>query len=50
MMESCLLGDNTCYEIGGFRWEYMGYYCNECKKTISDEEFFYSMNSKDYQK
>ena len=22
----------------------MGYYCNECKKTISDEEFFYSMN------
>ena len=24
--------------------EYMGYYCNECKKTISGEEFFYSMN------
>jgi len=22
----------------------MGYYCNECKKTISAEEFFYSMN------
>jgi hypothetical protein len=22
----------------------MGYYCNECKKTISDEELFYSMN------
>jgi arsenate reductase-like glutaredoxin family protein len=22
----------------------MGYYCNECKKTISDEEFHYSMN------
>ena len=22
----------------------MGYYCNECKKTISGEEFFYSMN------
>ncbi len=22
----------------------MGYYCNECKKTISSEEFFYSMN------
>jgi hypothetical protein len=22
----------------------MGYYCNDCKKTISDEEFFYSMN------
>ena len=22
----------------------MGYYCNECKKTISDDEFFYSMN------
>jgi hypothetical protein len=22
----------------------MGYYCNECKKTISEEEFFYSMN------
>jgi hypothetical protein len=22
----------------------MGYYCNECKKTISDEEFFHSMN------
>ena len=22
----------------------MGYYCNECKKTISDEEFYYSMN------
>jgi len=22
----------------------MGYYCNECKKTISGEEFHYSMN------
>jgi hypothetical protein len=22
----------------------MGYYCNECKKTISSEEFFSSMN------
>jgi hypothetical protein len=22
----------------------MGYYCNECKKTISMEEFHYSMN------
>jgi predicted Zn-dependent peptidase len=22
----------------------MGYYCNECKKTISGEEFRYSMN------
>jgi len=22
----------------------MGYYCNECKKTISAEEFHYSMN------
>ena len=22
----------------------MGYYCNECKKTISADEFFYSMN------
>jgi hypothetical protein len=22
----------------------MGYYCNECKKTISAEEFRYSMN------
>ena len=22
----------------------MGYYCNECKKTLSAEEFFYSMN------
>lgn len=22
----------------------MEYYCNECKKTISAEEFFYSMN------
>jgi len=22
----------------------MGYYCNDCKKTISAEEFFYSMN------
>jgi hypothetical protein len=22
----------------------MGYYCNECKTTISDEEFRYSMN------
>lgn len=22
----------------------MGYYCNECKKTISGEEFGYSMN------
>jgi hypothetical protein len=22
----------------------MGYYCNECKKIISTEEFFYSMN------
>jgi hypothetical protein len=22
----------------------MGYYCNECKKTISSEEFHYSMN------
>jgi hypothetical protein len=22
----------------------MRYYCNECKKTISAEEFFYSMN------
>jgi hypothetical protein len=22
----------------------MGYYCNECKKTLSSEEFFYSMN------
>ena len=22
----------------------MAYYCNECKKTISDDEFFYSMN------
>ena len=22
----------------------MGYYCNECKKTISAEEFFSSMN------
>ena len=31
-------------EPGGLRWESMGYYCNECKKTISDEEFFYSMN------
>ena len=27
-----------------FRWEQMGYYCNECKKTISMEEFHYSMN------
>jgi hypothetical protein len=44
MRDSCSLGDHTCYEIGGFRWEYMGYYCNECKKTISAEEFFYSMN------
>jgi hypothetical protein len=26
----------------------MGYYCNECKKTISMEEFHYSMNR--YQK
>lgn len=22
----------------------MGYYCNDCKKTLSAEEFFYSMN------
>jgi len=22
----------------------MGYYCSECKKTISAQEFFYSMN------
>jgi hypothetical protein len=22
----------------------MGYYCNECKKTISSEEFYFSMN------
>jgi hypothetical protein len=22
----------------------MGYYCSECKKTLSAEEFFYSMN------
>jgi hypothetical protein len=22
----------------------MGYYCSECKKTISTQEFFYSMN------
>ena len=22
----------------------MGYYCNECKKTISTEEFHYSLN------
>ena len=22
----------------------MGFYCGECKKTISDEEFHYSMN------
>jgi hypothetical protein len=22
----------------------MGYYCSECKKTLSDEEFHYSMN------
>lgn len=22
----------------------MGYYCNDCKKTISAKEFFYSMN------
>ncbi len=22
----------------------MGYYCNECKKTISAEEFSYSIN------
>jgi hypothetical protein len=22
----------------------MSYYCNECKKTLSAEEFFYSMN------
>jgi hypothetical protein len=33
-----------CYEFGGFRWEHMGYYCSECKKTISAEEFHYSMN------
>jgi hypothetical protein len=26
----------------------MGYYCNECKKTITGEEFHYSMNR--YQK
>jgi hypothetical protein len=31
-------------EPGGLWWEYMGYYCNECKKSLSDEEFFYSMN------
>jgi hypothetical protein len=35
---------DICDEFGGFRWEYMGYYCNECKKTISQDEFFYSMN------
>jgi hypothetical protein len=35
---------NIWYELGGFRREYMGYYCNECKKTISAEEFFHSMN------
>ena len=29
-------------------WGSMGYYCNECKKTISAEEFRYSMNR--YQK
>jgi len=22
----------------------MGYYCNECKRTISAEEFFYSIS------
>ena len=31
-------------EPGGLRWEYMGYYCNECKKTLSVEEFFHWKN------
>ena len=43
IIEDMLL-KNIYYEIGDFRWEQMGYYCNECKKTISGEEFRYSMN------
>jgi hypothetical protein len=43
LLKICLL-KNICYEIVDFRWEQMGYYCNECKRTISMEEFFYSMN------
>jgi hypothetical protein len=48
MIDVFIIGDmlqkNICCEIGDFRWEQMGYYCNECKKTISGEEFRYSMN------
>lgn len=40
----CVLGDDPCDERGGLWWKRMGYYCNDCKKTISTEEFFYSMN------
>ncbi len=39
-----VLGDEPCDEHGGVWWKPMGYYCNDCKKTISTEEFFYSLN------
>jgi len=40
----CVLGDDPCDERGGLWWKRMGYYCNDCKKTLTAEEFFYSMN------
>lgn len=39
-----VLGDEPCDEHGGLWWKRMGYYCNDCKKTLTAEEFFYSMN------